>query len=139
MLEERVQIVIDKPLALTGQIEQGKNFKFSEEEVMTFKDLPTESYELGAILQHNTTYELIDFLVRLQGATASHMAQEHAKQQMVERVLVNELKSEDEPKLQKAGRRPVTKKCGSITHRATQAQHGVGRGLPRVGKSDPLS
>ena len=41
---------------------------------MTFKDLPVESYELGAILQHGTTYELIDFLARLQVVVAARMA-----------------------------------------------------------------
>ena len=47
---------------------------------MTFKDLPAESHELGAILQHSTTYELIDFLARLQVAAAARMAQEHGDQ-----------------------------------------------------------
>ena len=38
------------------------------------------------------------------------MAQDHAKQQMVERALVNELESDDKLKLQKFGRTCVTKK-----------------------------
>ena len=39
------------------------------------------------------------------------MVQEHTEQQMVEQALVNKLESDDEPKLQKIGRRHVTKKC----------------------------
>ena len=39
------------------------------------------------------------------------MAQEHAEQQMVERVLANEMESDDEPKLQKIGRKRAMKKC----------------------------
>ena len=73
-----------KPLALTDQIEQGQQSRFSEDEVMTFKDLPAESHELCAILQHHTTYELIDFLARLQVVVAACMAQGHAEHQMVE-------------------------------------------------------
>ena len=74
-------------------------------------DLLAESYELSVILQHGTTYELIDFLARLQVTATSRMVQEHTEQQMVEQALVNKLESDDEPKLQKIGRRHVTKKC----------------------------
>ena len=58
-------VVTDKTLALTGHIKQEHNSRFSEKEVMTFKELPAESYELGTILQHGTAYKLIDFLARL--------------------------------------------------------------------------
>ena len=108
--KKTVAVVTDKPLALTRQIEQGQQSRFSEEEVMTFKDLPTESHGLDAILQHATTYELIDFLARLQVAIVARMAQEHAEQQMVERALANEMEFDDEPKLQKVGRKRATKK-----------------------------
>ena len=47
---------------------------------MTFKDIPSESHELEAILQHDTTYELVDFLAHLQVTVAARMAQEHAEQ-----------------------------------------------------------
>ena len=64
----------------------------------------------GALLQHGTTYELIDFLARLQVVTTTRMAQEHAEQQVIERALDNEPASDDELKLQKVGRKRATKK-----------------------------
>ena len=77
---------------------------------MTFKDLPAESHELSAISQHDTSYELIDFLARLKVVVAARMAQEHAEQQLIERALDNESTSNDEPKLQKVGCKRATKK-----------------------------
>ena len=62
-----------------------------------------------ALLQHDTTYELIDFLARLQVDTAARMAQEHTEQQVIERVLDNEPTTDDEPKLQKVGRKRAIK------------------------------
>ena len=64
----------------------------------------------GALLQHGTTYELIDFLARLQVVTTTRMAQEHAEQQVIERALDNEPALDDEPKLQTVGRKRATKK-----------------------------
>ena len=43
-------------------------------------------------MQHNMTYELIDFLARLQVATIARMAQDHAEQAVIERALDNEPK-----------------------------------------------
>ena len=62
-----------------------------------------EAFELGALLRHGTTYELIDFLARLQVAAAGCVAQEHAEMQVIERALDNAPASDDEPKLQKVG------------------------------------
>ena len=70
----------------------------------------TLAYKLGSILQHGTTYELIDFLASLHVAVACCMAQEHAEQQLIEKALDNEPASDDEPKLQKVGRKRATKK-----------------------------
>ena len=102
-------MVPHKALALTGHLEQGQKSSFSEEAVMTFKDLLAESYEIGAILQHGMAYELIDFLARLQVTTVTRMSQDHAKQQMVQRALTNELQSDKELQLQKIGRKGITK------------------------------
>ena len=56
------------------------------------------------------TYELIDFLARLQVAATTRMVQEHAEQQAIQRALDNEPALDDEPKLQKIGRNRATKK-----------------------------
>ena len=72
--------------------------------------MPTKAFKLGALLQHGTTYELIDFLARLQVAIVARMVQEHAEQQVIERALDNEPTSDDEPKLQKVGHKRATKK-----------------------------
>ena len=63
------------------------------------RDMPAESFELSALLQHGTSYELIDFLAKLQVATANRMAQEHAEKQVIQRALDNEPASDNEPKL----------------------------------------
>ena len=72
--------------------------------------MPAKAFELGAILQYSITYELIDFLARLQVVAAARMAQDHAEQAVIERALENEPESDDEPKLQKVGRKRATKK-----------------------------
>ena len=77
---------------------------------MTFKDLPAESYKLGVILRHGTMYELIKFLARLQ-VVAAHMAQEHAKDQMIQQALPNEVELDEELQLQKIGRKQQSKTC----------------------------
>ena len=46
--------------------EKGQTSKFSEDDVFTLRDMPAEAFELGALLQHDMAYELIDFLARLQ-------------------------------------------------------------------------
>ena len=78
--KEPAAIVTTTTLDPNKPIEQGQQSRFSEDEVLTFRDLPAEAFELGAILQHGTAYELIDFLARLQVVVASRMAQEHAEQ-----------------------------------------------------------
>ena len=70
--------------------------------------MTTKAFE--ALSQNGATYELIDFLAKLQIAVAAKMAQEHAEQQVIERALDNEPASDDEPKLQKVGRKRATKK-----------------------------
>ena len=90
--------------------DKGQTSRITEAEVFTLRDMPTESFELGALLRHGTTYELIDFLARLQVAAAARMAQEHAELQVIERALDNEPASDDEPKLQKVGRKRALKK-----------------------------
>ena len=48
---------------------------------MTFPDIPMETFDLGAILCHDTSFELIDCLARV-GAT-THMAEEHANKVII--------------------------------------------------------
>ena len=72
--------------------------------------MPAESFELGTLLRHGTAYELVDFLTRLQVSAVARMAQEHAELQVIERALDNEPASDDEPKLQKVGRKRALKK-----------------------------
>ena len=73
--EKIVTVITNKVLSLTGNTKQGQPSWFSEEEVMTFKDMPIETYELSTILHHGMTYELIDFLTHLQVVAAARMAQ----------------------------------------------------------------
>ena len=90
--------------------EKDQASRVSVDDVFTLRDMLAESFELGALLHHGTTYELIDFLAKLQVATANRMAQEHAEKQVIQRALDNEPASDDEPKLQKVGRKRGTKK-----------------------------
>ena len=69
--KEAATIVTTTTMDPNRPIEQGQQSRFSEDEVLTFHDLPAEEFELGAILQHGTTYELIDFLVCLKVAATS--------------------------------------------------------------------
>ena len=84
-----------------GHIQKGEMSKFSEDEVFTLCDMLAEAFKLGALLQHSMTYELIDFLARLQVAVVARMAQEHIEHQVIERALDNEPTSNNELKLQK--------------------------------------
>ena len=70
--------------------------------------MTTKAFE--ALSQNGATYELIDFLAKLQIAVAAKMAQEHAEQQVIERALHYEPPSDDEPKLKKVGRKRATRK-----------------------------
>ena len=58
-------------VVVPGHTKKGEASKFSEDDVFTLRDMLAESFELGALLHHGTTYELIDFLARLQVATAT--------------------------------------------------------------------
>ena len=89
--KEPTAIVTSTTLDPNRPVERGRQSRFSEDEVLTFRDLPAEVFELGAILQHDKTYELIDFFARLLVVATSRMAQEHAEQQVIERALDNEL------------------------------------------------
>ena len=93
-----------------GHHEKGQTSRITEAEVFTLRDMPAESFELGALLRHGTTYELIDFPARLQVAAAARMAQEHAELQVIERALYNELASDDELKLQRVCKKRGLKK-----------------------------
>ena len=48
-----------------GHTEKGQSSKFSEDNVFMLRDLLAEAFKLGALLQHGTTYEMVDFLARL--------------------------------------------------------------------------
>ena len=50
--------------------------------MLTFLDFPPKAFELGAILHHDTSFELIDFLAQLQVVVAAHMVEEHADRVM---------------------------------------------------------
>ena len=54
-----------------GKIEHGQTTQISEDEVLGYKDLPAEAYEFSALLHLSTTFELMDFLARAQGAAAT--------------------------------------------------------------------
>ena len=107
MPEKTIVAVTNKALSLIGNTEQGKTSRFSKEKVMTFKDMPVESYELDVILQHGTTYEQINFLAHPQVVVAARMVQDHAEQWLVQRALANKLESNEQPQLQKIGQKHV--------------------------------
>ena len=93
-----------------GHQEKGQSSQIAETDVFALRDMPAECFELGALLQHGTTYELIDFLARLQVAAADQMAQEHVERQVIERAPDNEPASDDESKIQKLDRKRALKK-----------------------------
>ena len=110
-LTQAVAVAADMTLAtVPTQQEKGQSSQISEKDVFALRDMPAEAFELAALLQHGTTYELIDFLARLQVAAAARMATEHAERQVIERALDNEPASDDEPKLQRVGRKRALKK-----------------------------
>ena len=55
-----------------------------------------EAYEFSALLRHGTTYELIEFLARVQVATTTRMAEEHADNKVIQRALVGELEPKED-------------------------------------------
>ena len=110
-LTQAVAVAADMTLAtVPTQQEKGQSSQISEKDVFALRDMPAEAFELAALLQHGTAYELIDFLARLQVAAAARMATEHAERQVIERALDNEPASDDEPKLQRVGRKRALKK-----------------------------
>ena len=50
ILEKTIVVIQGKALALSKNTEKGQASRISKNEVLTFKDLPVEAYELGAIL-----------------------------------------------------------------------------------------
>ena len=108
-LAKTMATVPNKALSLIGNLEKGQASQISEDEVLAYKDLPTKAYDLGAILRHGISYELIDFLARLQVVAMARLADEHAEKQMIQRALAGELKSDEEPALQKIGRKRQNK------------------------------
>ena len=56
-----------KALSLMGKLQEGQASCLTEETVMAFLDIPVETFEIGAILHHGSSFDLdIDFLARLQ-------------------------------------------------------------------------
>ena len=64
-----------------------------------------EAYEFNALLRHDITYELIEFLTRIKVATAARMGEEHEDNKMVQRALAGKLEPEENRALQKIGRK----------------------------------
>ena len=62
--EMTFSVILDEAMSLIENTEKEQASCVSEEEMLSFRDLPVEAYELSAILQHDTTYELIDFRSR---------------------------------------------------------------------------
>ena len=79
-----------------GKIEHGQTTQISKDEVLGYKDRPVEAYEFSALLRHGTTYELIEFLARVQVATIARMAEEHAESKMIQRALAGELEPQED-------------------------------------------
>ena len=79
-----------------AKIEHGQTTQISEDEVLGYKDLPTEAYEFSALLRLGTTYELMDFLTRAQVVAAAGMAEEHAESKMIQQALMGELKPQED-------------------------------------------
>ena len=65
--------------SLIGKIENGQTTQISEDEVLSYKDLPMEAYEFSVFLRLGTTYEMMDFLAHAQVAAATRMAEEHTE------------------------------------------------------------
>ena len=71
-------VPVEAPLN-QGKIEHGQTTQISEDEVLGYKDLPTEACEFSALLRLGTTFKLVDFLACAQVAVAARMAEEHAE------------------------------------------------------------
>ena len=71
-------VLVEASLHL-GRIKHGQTTQISEDDVLCYKDLPTEAYEFSELLRLGTTYELMDFLERAQVAVIARMAEEHAE------------------------------------------------------------
>ena len=71
-----------------AKIEHGQTTQISEDEVLSYKDLPVEAYEFSVLLRLGTTYELMDFLARTQVVAAARLAEEHAEMKMIQRALI---------------------------------------------------
>ena len=82
-----------------AQSQRGKSVLTAQSEVLAYPDIPDTAHEFGALLQFNTTYELMEFLATQQIKVSQRMAEEHEEQQMIERALTHREESEDEEPL----------------------------------------
>ena len=83
---------------------------------MGYKDLLVEAYEFSALLRHDTTYELIEFLTRVHVTTMTRIAEQHADNQMIQRALAGELEVEEDRALQKIERKKHHKSNNLLIH-----------------------
>ena len=86
----------------TADTNKGHTSKISKDTRLTFPNLPIEAFELGAILRHDTSYEHIDLLTRLQITAIACMTEEHADRAMVQRAITSELESNEEAAMRKS-------------------------------------
>ena len=90
---------------IMAQSQRGKSVLTAQSEVLAYPDIPDTAHEFGALLQFNTTYELMEFLATQQIKVSQRMAEEHEEQQMIERALTHRAEIEDEEPLAKVGRK----------------------------------
>ena len=75
-----------------------------DNEVMAYPKISDVAHEFVAWLQFGTTFEVIEFLAGQQIKLSQCMAEEHAKMQMLQRVLAGTAERKDERTLDKIGR-----------------------------------
>ena len=94
-------------------MKQGQTSHILKDKVLGYKDLRVEAYEFSALLRHDTTYKLIEFLARVQVAEAAHMVEEHGDNQMIQQALAGELETNEQRALQKSVEKSNTR---VVTH-----------------------
>mgnify|MGYP000120154097 CR=1 FL=1 len=72
---------------ITAQSQWGKGVLMGESEVLKYPNILDTAPKLGALLQFDKTYELMEFLVMQQIKVSQRMAEEHIEQQMIELAL----------------------------------------------------
>ena len=84
-------------------MEKWKASTISLNKVLGLPDIPPVAHEFAALLQFDTSYELVDWLAERLQFASDLLAQEHKDQEMIQKAMLGDLELEEERELQRIG------------------------------------